>query len=1011
MAQTGNEILKQILGVCVQINKKMDKKEGSSGEGSSDGLGSIFGKGKAKTAAAGKKVLDGIFNSISSFMKLKQSDKKIKKTATALDLLFKTIVYMGDHRKQGNAAISLLTRLHIGMKGMEKTAKALSILLLSLGGAVVLLAGGVMLAGKLLGTVGAVATMGAVLLIMATIVGSIWLLSKIDKDVKQGAKAASGMGIAFGFLAGGIVLFAMGIATVGKILGAAGPEGIITGALGVIGILGAMTMAFYAIGKFEKQIGAGALAAAFIGLGLTAVAWGVGNLAKAASALTNIGGPTTATKGGKQKGKFGQMMSDIGPGLGAIGIIFLSAALLFAGLGAIMIGSAGIGAGILLAGIGAAIAIAGGVSAMAKATINVSKAIKQVDDIDNLETNISTMVSALIGGLVTGYRDGLGGSGSGLKAIVNTVKNTAALFTAIITLKRLAKGLSKFAKAISAFAELETMRDIKGYDKEGNPIFGERINTKNVADNIAYSVTTFLSTMISVGQLDASQKKGLRRLSRVLTGRRGMLRAITDFSDVIKVWANFGDGTAIPYGYTVDTGATDEDGNPITKTISGSVSLTTVVGNIVTAFSQFVTDFTGKMADFEMTGRQGRQMKRLSRVLSGRNGLLTPITEFADVLKLYSQFGKEGKIAYSTFEGDSDKPVIKSVLLTEIVTNIVDSFGAFVDDISSRGFGISKRKKRQLKRLSKALNGSGGLMEPISKFGEVLLTFSKFGKNGEMPVLDAEGKPTGEVVSMTEIATNIFTGINAFVTQMTGGDIKMSKRDKARINDNLNMVKGVIKKFSDIKITEDFDKTAKTIFSIVKTINTEASANSIELSRKDKNRIKDNLSMAKFIVDKFGELKISKGIDATAKSILGMSESIRELSKALSELDPTALASINKLGTRRANALISMKGEGIGDAARNLIPKMKEAAEKREDKREERKEQRVAKTTTQPEKSSDKKGKEYDPKEQMDMMRKMQEEMMQQQASTISAALVGVFKNGQFTFDFQGDNKGILNFG
>ena len=847
MAQDNNAILKQILGVCVQINRKMD----SPKKGSDAGTGPLSGKfatgKKARDLKEGTKLIDDLYKSLSNFAKLKVNPRRINTTSKAIRGLFDTVIYIGKSRKVVTNAMKLFDMLAKSLSTMTKFAKAMSTLLLSVGLSIVGLAVSIAIAGVLMGTRGKPAlTMLAIVGVLVGLTGAMVLMGLAERQIDRGSKVSKGMGVGLMFLAGGLFLFVSTIAHIGKILGAqGGAKGLVIGLLGAIGIIAVMGLVFAGLGQFFVPIILGSIAAAAMGIGMASLALGLTAIAKTAGMMTAMGkGGTATNRKGEQRGEFGQMMASIGPGLGAMGIMLVSAGLLFAGLGVLSL--------LIIPGTVTAIAMSVALLALAGATAAIMGIAKTIDT-PQIENTIQEMVGGVLTGLIKGVGGALAGGEKGIKGFANGIKNTAILTTGIGLLMGVSVALSMFALAMTAFANIDNMRVIESYDeKTGKPKFGQTVDIKGVGQTITDTLTTFLT---------------------------GLLASTKDLS-------------------TQHAGA----------------------------------------------------IKQMGKSLTGRRGILTAVIQFADVLKVFAQFGPEGKIGYAVPKLDeAGNPVLDaagnpimiqdSVKITDVTKNITDSFSQFTKGISEGVEGISRRDKNKILNMSKALIGKRfgeksrradkpGLLEPINAFSETLMIYSKFGADGSIPELDADGKPTGKSIPITSIVGNIVTAISSFSTELSrqlqtpGETVKQAQK---KMEGYMGLI-GQIGTLGDA--ADGLDKTATSIMSLATSMSSLAD------------------SVNKFELDK---LKVFGEIVKENKTFGGLLSNIQQ----------------------------------GGEARRESRAEAKEA----------KSEAKVAKTAAASESKTI-----------------VEKQDLSGLADAIGLSVAAAFKNGQFTFDFQGENKGVLVF-
>jgi hypothetical protein len=301
------------------------------------------------------------------------------------------------------------------------------------------------------------------------------------------------------------------------------------------------------------------------------------------------------------------------------------------------------------------------------------------------------------------------------------MKNSAKIFAGVGVLMAMSLALSMFARAVTAFAELENMRIIEGYDKDGKPIFGEKVNLTKVADNITYSISTFLTALLeSTESLTKEKAVAIRKMGRALTGRRGILSAVIQFADAMKVYAEFGEKNEIGY---VDF---DDKGNEIKKKVSAKIVVKNMIGSFLYFTEQLFSQSESEFGDGEpegrgISGKQKRRMKRMSKALVGRNGILGAVMQFADTLKMFAEFGENNEIPIMDAEG---KPVIengrpKMLSMGKIAQNIVTALTTFSDTLAD------KLEKSSAKDAKKAIQKYSGIIEELSKFSESLDSLQK----------------------------------------------------------------------------------------------------------------------------------------------------------------------------------------------------------------------------------------------------------------------------------------------
>ncbi len=604
--------------------------------------------------------------------------------------------------------------------------------------------------------------LGGVILL---VVGMFALLGLANKTgvISRGTRAVRGIGVGLLLLTVGVLGFTLGLLGVAALMGASEDGNGIFKAMGIMGlvIVGVVGL-FWLLGKAAKTVALGSLTALLVAVGIGAMAYSITYLANAAAQIGSL------LKGGDKSGKpvsfLGYEVPPAVAGLGMIGMVFVGAAALFALMGIPVV------AGLILLGAVTAAAVAGTLILLAiavKKLVDVSANIPKDFD-KNLEHMISGVLAGTIGGLTKGL---LGKRGEGGNKLKVALKNTAILIGGIGILFTVSLTLSMFAKALTAFAELDNMREITGYEENGKPIFGDKINISKVSENISSSISTFLSAVIqSTIGLSRDQAKAIRKMGRALTGRRGILSAVIQFTEVLKVYGQYGPDGMIGYSYTEQSGV-DEDGNPIYVQKKGRVQINTVAKNMVNAFTTFVNELTSRTEGEFGPDRKGRRkIRQMSRLLTGKRGILSAVIDFAETLEFYAKYGKEGKVPVIDAEGN---PTGKFLTMSEVAKNIVNSVTTFSETL---GNAIDADDKKNAKRAKKTLGKFDGLIKQMNKLTQAQDGMERMAK------------------SMKELGENI--GLLA---------VNLNKLDTGKLGDVANVSAAYLEK------TNDFSNSNKRI--------------------------------------------------------------------------------------------------------------------------------------------------------------------------------------------------------
>ncbi len=732
MAKTATELLQGILTVISRIEQRMDKKEPSGGSGASMGIGvgvkaamnvaanlAFFGKVKDKTKKSfidfmkdisdivkndkGKnfeyfsdgmiKISDALPNLVKNLTELgKMRASNVARGLNVLKSLYEFMHEMGDSgsARRVERATKLFAEMGKSLDTIAKPLKSMSTFLIYLAVGIVAFAGALLLTSVILGLTSPKDAILFVLFTIGTLVLAFGMLAMTRAVVKTGTNVIRDIGFGMAALAIGIVTFALGLKLLPMILGGETNGSIVKSLLLMTGIVLATVLMFSIIGLAAPLIDKGVKVVFWMSLGMVAIAASMIVMAMAAKYMaggTLAGDKLSASEKDENK-KY------ILKGLGTIGLVLLAATATFVLLG--------LTSEFIVPGILVSLLMSVALIVLAKSLIVLSKTAKELQG-----NNLGEQISFLVGGTITGLLDGfapLTGGKKGVGAAIEFIKNSAKIFAGIGVLMAMSLALSMFAKAISVFADLGNMRVIEGYDKDGRPIFGERINIQQVANNINYSISTFLTSLISsTDGLEKSQAKAIKKMAKALTGKRGLLTAVIQFADALKVYAQFGANNEIGY---VEY---DENGKETYKKVAAK----TVVDNIIGSFLYFSNRMFDKsdeeFGDGEeagISGRQKRRMKRMSKALVGRNGILGAVVQFADVLKVFAEFGKNNELPII---GEDGKPTGKTLKIQDIADNIVKALTTFSDTLAT------KLESASVKDAGKALEKYEDMIEQLNK--------------------------------------------------------------------------------------------------------------------------------------------------------------------------------------------------------------------------------------------------------------------------------------------------------
>jgi len=231
-----------------------------------------------------------------------------------------------------------------------------------------------------------------------------------------------------------------------------------------------------------------------------------------------------------------------------------------------------------------------------------------------------------------------------------------------------------------------------------------------------------------------------------------------------------------------------------------------------------------------MTRREARSLKILGKALTGDKGIISGVSQFALTLKTFSEFGEEGSIwVPAQYEDEAQTKVRKgtgkSVPISTITKNIVDSFGKFVSEIAghSSDFEVGGRVGRKMQRFTEALMGQEkgfmrrakpGILSGIMTFNDTLLTYSEYGAGGKIPKKDKDGNILpNQFVMVDDVVKNMVSGITTFTTslerELAGKDIEASAKS---IEKKMGSFTNIITSFDELaNAQEGMDKLANSM--------------------------------------------------------------------------------------------------------------------------------------------------------------------------------------------------------
>ena len=403
-------------------------------------------------------------------------------------------------------------------------------------------------AGDIIGSAGGSVLIGGIAALGIVAVSGItfFILGEFSKPIIQGALAVAAIGLGLAVFGIGLTVYLSGIAKIMGVggEGAMGGTKVSGGVFDTIGTMlvgygiitvGAITLVIYGTifalaGLFEfgvpLMIAAGAGAYALAGLGLVFFGLGLDFYLGVIAKNVGVGG-----EGKEMTISADSFTSGLAVMGGALGYLI--------GIGAIF-ALAGVVSPLI--GFGA-LAMAGVGLAMISLGYGIAKFIEYVppgSDIGNeLKDNLLTIKDAFLalvtdepkGGLL-GFADALIGGG-----VVGAISGGGKLVVAIGVAMGIGPALSSIAAGIGAWADLQNVPKVLGYDKMGQPIF-DKANTADV-ETAMDNITTYLPGIIKPF-IDLSNKANLGQETSLLSLVTGIQLSSSPFARGVSIAGEIG---------------------------------------------------------------------------------------------------------------------------------------------------------------------------------------------------------------------------------------------------------------------------------------------------------------------------------------------------------------------------------------------------------------------------------------------------------------------------------------
>jgi hypothetical protein len=266
---------------------------------------------------------------------------------------------------------------------------------------------------------------------------------------------------------------------------------------------------------------------------------------------------------------------------------------------------------------------------------------------------------------------------------------------------------------------------------------------------------------------------------------------------------------------------TDSKGEPI---FGEAVNITQVSTNIATSISGFINALIRSTDTLMEEKADG--LERMGEILTGKDGILAAVNQFAQVLQTFAQFGQNNEIGFSYIDEKGEQKYDK-VSATVVAGHIISAFMTFVTELTTKGenFRLDKQEGKKMKRLASILMGDPeesdepGLLSPIFKFAELLKMFTGADET-KISFLDEKGEV--QSVDPVQAAKLLLGGITAFITAIGSQEFDESAVQKfGALMDKISGIDKTIPRLTKVSTTlvtlsESIDKLTKSMKLFVK---------------------------------------------------------------------------------------------------------------------------------------------------------------------------------------------------
>lgn len=252
-----------------------------------------------------------------------------------------------------------------------------------------------------------------------------------------------------------------------------------------------------------------------------------------------------------------------------------------------------------------------------------------------------------------------------LKAAVKLGKsmNFGDVMKTIIAINGVVGAMGGYAKILQTVGGKDGfVKGINGYDKDGNPIYGDDVDIAKTSDNLANGFGTFVE--IVMGKLNAIDWKSFK-LTTILKISL-LMNPISQFAKIIQeVGAEEGKIRTIKHY--------DENGNPV---YGDNIEIVPVAKNISEGFAIFAENI---MNGLQKTSTRMGDLRKANIIAT----LMEPVSKFAKVIQDFGAGKNEDELVSLTFDENGNVSGKETINVKTIATRIANCFDTFMTQMQT----------------------------------------------------------------------------------------------------------------------------------------------------------------------------------------------------------------------------------------------------------------------------------------------------------------------------------------